>query len=47
MTLGLRDEYDHPSWLTIGGTVVGYGVILTVVLLLMFVVPYALWTVLG
>ena len=33
-------EYDHPAWLTIAGTVVGYGVILLAMTVALFLVPY-------
>lgn len=38
---------DHPSWLTAVATVVGYGAIFAFIFAALFVVPYALWTVLG
>lgn len=36
-------EYDHPAWFTAVGTVVGWGLILAVVTLLLFLLPYLLW----
>ncbi|WP_408958952.1 hypothetical protein [Natrinema sp. 74] len=33
-------EYDHPSWLTAAGTGIGYGLILVVLTLALFIVPY-------
>lgn len=47
MNLDLPGGSDHPAWMTIGGTLVGYGVVLAVIFVLLFVVPYGLWTVLG
>ena len=37
-------EYDHPAWLTIAGTVAGYGVILLAMTVVLFVIPYLLFT---
>jgi len=36
-------DYDHPSWLTAAGTVASYGVILGLMTLLLFAVPFALF----
>lgn len=40
MELDLPGGYDHPSWLTAVGTVVGYGVIMAVLTVLLFAVPW-------
>lgn len=32
--------FDHPSWLTALGTVVGYGALLFVMFVVLFVLPY-------
>ncbi|MHB9285573.1 hypothetical protein ACKVMT_00865 [Halobacteriales archaeon Cl-PHB] len=40
---GLSD-LDHPAWLTAAGTVAGYGAILLVLTLLLFALPYLLFT---
>ena len=37
------DEFDHPAWFTAIGTAVGWGLILAVVTLVFFVLPYLLW----
>jgi hypothetical protein len=37
-------EYDHPTWLTIAGTFAGYGVILVAMTVVLFVVPYLIFT---
>jgi hypothetical protein len=34
------DRFDHPAWLTAGATLVSYGLVLFVLFLLLFVVPY-------
>ena len=47
MNLDLPGGRDHPAWLTVAGVLAGYGVVLAVVLGALFLVPYALWTVLG
>jgi hypothetical protein len=41
------DEFDHDSWRTALGTGVGYGLILAVMFVLLFLVPYLLFAVLG
>ena len=42
----LVEKFDHPSWFTIGGTVAGYGLILLVMTVLLFVVPFLIFSVL-
>jgi len=42
----LPEPFDHPAWLTGAGTVAGYGVILLVLFVALFVVPYLLFTLL-
>lgn len=39
------EEFDHPTWLTAVGTFVSYGLILLVMFLLLFVVPYLIFRV--
>jgi len=43
---GVRDlgDFDHPAWLTAAGTVGGYLVILAVMTVLLFLVPYLIFT---
>lgn len=43
MARALPGGYDHPSWLAAIGTVVSYGVVLLVMFVLLFVVPYLLF----
>jgi hypothetical protein len=44
MTLQARfDQFDHPSWLTAFGTVLGYLAILIGMFVLLFVIPYLLF----
>lgn len=38
------EQFDHPAWLTAAGTVGGYAVILAVMTLLLFLVPYLIFT---
>ncbi|MFC7177241.1 hypothetical protein [Halosegnis marinus] len=38
-----RSELDHPSWRTVAGTGASYLVVLTVMFVLLFVVPFALF----
>jgi hypothetical protein len=42
----LPDRFDHPAWLTGVGTLVGYGLILFVLFVAMFLVPYLVFAVL-
>jgi hypothetical protein len=35
--------YNHPAWLTMAGTVAGWTLMLLVVLVAFFVVPFLLW----
>ncbi|WP_224269795.1 hypothetical protein [Haloprofundus salinisoli] len=42
MSLDL-DRFDHPSWLTVAGVGAGYGVILLVMFVLLFLVPLAVF----
>jgi hypothetical protein len=37
-------QFDHPAWLTAGGTLVGYGLILAFMFVLLFVVPFLLFS---
>ena len=39
----LKEEYDHPAWLTAAGTFVAYGLILGVMTVLLFAIPYAVF----
>ncbi len=39
-------EFDHPSWLTAAGTGIGYALILAVLTLAMFIVPWLVFSVL-
>ncbi|MFC7250011.1 hypothetical protein ACFQJ5_09195 [Halomicroarcula sp. GCM10025324] len=36
----LRSQFDHPAWLAAAGTLAGYGLILLVLFVLLFVVPF-------
>jgi len=36
-------DFDHPSWTTALGTLAGYGAILLVMTLVLFLVPYAIF----
>lgn len=40
----LTDQFDHPAWLTAGGTLVGYGLILVVMFALLFVLPFLVYS---
>lgn len=35
--------FDHPSWLTAFGTLTGYGIILLVLFVVLFVLPYVVF----
>jgi hypothetical protein len=47
MNLALPGGNDDPSWLTAGVVVAGYAVVLAVILAVLFVLPYLVWTALG
>lgn len=47
MDLELPGGNDHPAWLTATGVAVGYGVVLGVITVALFLVPFGLWTLLG
>jgi hypothetical protein len=36
-------EFDHPAWVTGAATLVGYGVVLGVLSVLLFLVPYLVY----
>jgi len=42
----LPDQFDHPAWMTGLGTAVGYGLILVVLFVALFIVPFLVFTVL-
>jgi len=44
--MALPGQFDHPSFVTAVGTVTGYLLILAVMTLLIFLVPYAFFSVL-
>ena len=37
------DEFNHPSWFSALGTVVGYALILAVITVVLFIVPWILF----
>ncbi|EMA38885.1 hypothetical protein [Halococcus hamelinensis] len=46
MSASLPGRFDHPSWLTAVGTLVAYGIILLLLTVVLFVVPYLVFLVL-
>ncbi len=40
-------QFDHPAWLTAIGTLVGYGLVLLVLFVVLFVVPLGIFVGLG
>ena len=40
--MSVTDQFDHPAWITAGATAVSYVVVLGVVFVLLFVVPFLL-----
>ncbi len=38
--------FDHPTWYTAAGTVLAYGLVLLVMTVLLFLIPYSLFTLL-
>ena len=39
----LKKRYNHPAWFTAVGTFVAYGLILGVMTVLLFAIPYAIF----
>jgi hypothetical protein len=39
----LREKFDHPSWFSVAGATLGYGAILLVMFILLFVVPFVVF----
>lgn len=37
------DQFDHPTWITAVGTILGYAAILLGMFVLLFVIPYLLF----
>ena len=42
----IKAEYDHPAWFTAVGTFLAYGVVLAGMALLLFGIPWLLFTLL-
>lgn len=42
----IREEYDHPAWFMAVGTFLAYGLILAGMTLLLFAIPWLLFSVL-
>jgi len=38
------DQFEHPAWLTAAGTLASYGLILVFLFVLLFVLPYLVFT---
>ena len=43
--MSLASEFDHASWRAAAGTLAGYGLVLAVLFVLLFVVPFVLFLV--
>lgn len=39
----VADHFDHPTWLTAAATAAGYGLILLVLFVLLFLIPFLLF----
>jgi hypothetical protein len=37
------DPFDHPAWVTAAGTLVSYGLILALMFVVLFVVPFLVY----
>ncbi len=44
--MDLLETYEHPAWLTAGSTFVAYGLLLVAMFLVLFVLPFAVYTLL-
>lgn len=42
--MGAVEHFDHPAWVAAAGTLASYGLILLVLFLLLFVLPYLVYT---
>ncbi|MFB6141882.1 MAG: hypothetical protein ABEJ30_00905 [Halorientalis sp.] len=42
--MNLRERFDHPSWFSVGGVAVGYLVVLVAIFVLLFLVPFAIFS---
>ncbi|MFC7142454.1 hypothetical protein ACFQMA_21775 [Halosimplex aquaticum] len=42
--MNAREQFDHPAWVTAAATLVSYGLILLFMFVLLFVVPYLVYT---
>ncbi|MFT4884495.1 MAG: hypothetical protein ACI8U4_002011 [Natronomonas sp.] len=42
----IKEQHDHPSWFTAAGTAVAYGLILAVMTILLFGLPWAIFSLL-
>lgn len=36
-------QFDHPAWFTAVGTLLGYGIVLLILFVLLFVIPLAIF----
>jgi len=43
MALASLDQFDHPAWRALAGTLVGYAIVLAIIFVGLFVVPYLLY----
>lgn len=43
MSTSLPGRFDHPSWLTAAGTLAAYGLILLLLTVVLFAVPYLIF----
>lgn len=44
MAVDLPGDFDHPAWLTAASTVVAYGLVLLLLFVLLFVLPFLVFT---
>ena len=42
--MAVTDPFDHPAWVTAAGTLAGYGLALLVLFVLLFVLPYLVFS---
>lgn len=47
MSVPVPDSFDHEAWETAVGTVLAYGLILTVMFVVLFVLPFVIFEALG
>jgi|AntDeeMetagen134_2_1112570.scaffolds.fasta_scaffold20788_1 hypothetical protein len=43
MALRSLEQFEHPAWRALAGALVGYTIVLAIILVALFVIPYLLY----